>query len=346
VKKRNKQTFFILMAVVLIFSGCATVKSTAFNKFRNAMQEAQTGADVAMNINYNWARSGYIDNFSISDDLKFSSLIIKVEEAYNWSMKKPPLFLTIKKTQFALNELNESFLGYANLLSKLAGKELVSTETFDQLATDLNTNASNAAKSLNLEVSSQGLSIFSILASEAARLYIENKRQEHLLDAIKLNQTNIESYSDSCINLVRTMRGGIKSYYVDRYNPIQEMWPSKENSNVKRKKLLIEAMLNLNDKFTSALLILEELEKAYIALPKAHGNLTKAITDVKFNSEGIQNLYSSGKRLQKLYEELNKTEKVRGKSKEDIKEMIKETVKNEVKKKIKEGLTDRVEERR
>jgi hypothetical protein len=51
---------------------------------------------------------------------------------------------------------------------------------------------------------------------------------------------------------------------------------------------------------------LQEVEVTYSAIPRAHADLSRAIKDNKLDLEGIQQLYSSGMRLQRLYTELKK----------------------------------------
>ncbi len=353
-KKKNRLILFISIASVLFFSGCvSTINTNAFTKFDYAMQEAQTGIDNAMKINYEWVRSGYIDKLSISDEstsdkINFSDLIVTVEAGYGWSMKKKPLFLTIKNIQLGLYELNESFSKYAKLLSNLSSGSLVNKNTFNQLADDLNANISKVSKSLNLGGSSKGLKIFSKGASELARLYIEKKRQKYLIKIIKNNQANIKSYSDACISLIQTNRSAIKSYYERRYEPIQALWmKATDDEDINIRKNLAESMLSLNEEFTTVLSILKELENTFSALPDAHNNLSKAIGKSGFNLKEIQKLYSSGKKLQKLYNGLNVAQKMRENFREDlnIRERVKDRLKDSTKERLKDRFKDNAKEK-
>lgn len=305
--KKSKSICIKLMLAlgIVLLAGCSTINQKPFVKYKNAVDEAQAGIDEAMSLNYSWTRSGFIEGFSANPDSKFSQLMIQPGEGYSWKLSSPPLYLTVKEVRSSLGELNGAFADYAALLSKLAGDELVSTDTFDQMAKDLNENAQDAAKSLSLDLPSQGFALFSTAASEAARLYIENRRQKHLIKAIEDNQPNVDAYCTLCISLVQTIRGNIKAYYVDRTEPIKQSWNA--SSGEKRQKST-EAMLNLNEQYAEAMRVLKELEAAYEAMPQAHAELTKAIEKPKLNLEGIQELYASGKRLQKLYSELQKAE--------------------------------------
>jgi len=299
----NKKWFICISVLAWAVTGCASVDSRPFVKFNSVVKEAGAGIDSAMSVNYDWTRSGFIESFSSDPKSTFSQLVIQVGDQYTWWMDKPPIYLDIKRTQSALGDLNNAFTGYTNLLVKLSDGELIKTDTFDQLARDLNKNTSDAARALKVPTTPTELSLFSTAASEAARLYIENKRQGDLIDALRKNQNNVQKYSDLCIELIHIIRGNMKTYYVEKYEPIRKAWNAA--SGEKRQKPT-EAMLALNEQFTNALGVLQEVEVTYTAIPKAHADLSRAIKDSKFDLEGIQQLYSSSMRLQRLYTELKK----------------------------------------
>jgi hypothetical protein len=303
---RNKRSLvrsglFVCLPAFLI--GCATVNPEPFVKYKTAVQEAQSGIDAALSVNYNWTRSGFIEDFSRDPGSRFSTLVIQQGAGYDWKIPTAPIYLDIKQTRSALAELNKAFTDYAGLLVRLSGGDLVSIAKFDQLAQDLNRNSADALKAVKLSVPAGGVALFSTAASEAARLYIENKRQGYLAGAITANQSNIQGYADLCISFIQTIRCTTKSYHNDRVAPIAEAWAATTGD--KRMKNT-EAILNLNEQFADVMLVLQELETTYRALPQAHADLAGAIEQPQGDFDGIQKLYSSAKRLQNLYDELKK----------------------------------------
>lgn len=300
----NRLMVFAVLSVLVV--GCASINSDPFAKYANAVQQSQAGIDAAMSINYKWTRSSFINGFASDNDSKFSHLVLQLGSGYGWAGEHPPIYMDVKQTRSALANLNSSISVYANLLLKLAGGSLVNVETFDQLTRDLNENASDALASLNLPAPKNNIAIFSTGAIELARLYIEKKRQKYLIETLEENQSNVQEYSDLCISLIHMIRGTMKSYYADYYEPIKKEWNA--NTGIKRIKNTDE-MLTLNEQFADALRTLQELEEAYSALPQAHADLAKAIKNPKFDMKGIQRLYSSGNRLQRLHKELVKAEK-------------------------------------
>ena len=293
----------LLVCVPVLLIGCASVNPEPFVKYKTAVQEAQSGIDAALSVNYNWTRSGFIEDFSRDPNSRFSTLVIQQGAGYDWKVPAAPIYLDIKQTRSAFLELNKTLTDYAGLLVRLSGGDLVSTAKFDQLAHDLNRNSADALRALKLSVPAEGVALFSTAANEAARLYIENKRQEYLARAITANQSNIQGYADLCISLIQTIRGTTKSYYNDRVVPIAEAW--KATTGDKRMKNT-EAMLNLNEQFADVMHVLQELETTYRTLPQAHADLAGAIEHPKADFDGIQKLYSSAKRLQNLHDELKK----------------------------------------
>jgi hypothetical protein len=296
-----RSCIFICVPVLLI--GCATVNPEPFVKYRAAVQEAQSGVDAALSVNYNWTRSGFIEDFSRDPNSRFSALIIQQGAGYDWRIPAAPIYLDVKQTRGALAELNKAFADYAGLLVQLSRGDLVNTAKFDQLARDLNRNSADALKAAKLSVPAEGVALFSAAAGEAARLFIENKRQGYLAGAITANQSGIQGYADLCISLIQTIRGTAKFYYNGRVTPIAEAWAATTGD--KRMKNT-EAMLNLNEQFADIMGVLQELETTYQALPQAHADLAVTIEHPQADFGGIQKLYFSAKRLQNLHDALKK----------------------------------------
>ena len=290
---------------VSLIVGCASVNPKPFTQYHTAVQEAQSGIDAAMSINYNWTRSGFAEGFASNTNSRFSQIMIQPGAGYDWAIAAQPLYLQIKETRSGLATLNTAFATYADLLTKLAGGQLVDTARFDQMAADLNKNSRTAAEALSLEAPSQGFSLFSTAASKAAHLYIENRRQKHLKAALQDNQENVEAYSAQCVSLIHTIRGTIKTHYAERVEPIKMRWAA---AGTDKRLKATEMMLALNEQYADAMHILQELETAYGALPQAHLDLIDAIEKPGFDLDGIQTLYASGRRLQRLYDQLEKPE--------------------------------------
>jgi hypothetical protein len=310
ISSKSSREFCLILFVIssiLILSCASKVNPDPYKKFANSAIEAQEGIDQAMSVTFDWTKAGFIEGFSSNPESKFSELLIEPGSGFEWTWVRgePPIYVDVANARGALYNLNTAFVGYANLLAKLAGNEIISVDTFDQMAKDMNSNVRDGAKALYLNVPAEGIAIFSLAAIEAFKLYIENKRQEYLINGITDNQQNIEDLSVLVISLINTMRISIAGYYESRYEPIRVAWNS--STGEKRQKQT-EKMLNLNQQYSDTIRTLQELEKTYAAFPKANADLAKAIENPGLSVDGIQELYSSAKRLHRLYKELKKEE--------------------------------------
>ncbi len=296
--------FGILVVGSLGFTGCATLQPAPFQQYAQAVHTAQSALDKALSFNYAWARSGFAQNFQG----KFSELLIQPGLGYQWSMRTKPLYLTIKQARTTLFALNSTFADYASLLVRLSEQQVGDPDEFSQLAKNLNTHAKTAAQTIKLEASQKDIAIFSLAATEAARGFIRSKHLADLEKVIQKNQSQMEQYCKHCISLVHTLRSTLKTYYVDKYAPIQRRWKA---SHGKARTLLVEELLTLNESFADQMRLLQEIENMYKSLPEAHADLAKPIKAARWqaNRQGLERLIESGKRLHQLYAELKAADK-------------------------------------
>jgi hypothetical protein len=295
----NRRTLMLFGVVVLLSTltfGCASVNTKPYTEYAQAVKSAQTGIDQAMTTSYTWTRETYLENFKGP----FSELIIQPGKQYEWSMSKPPLFMTIKKAQQKLAQLNRSFADYADLLEALANKKVGDPEHFNDLTTEMNNNAKQAWQAFGAKPADKEVAIFSIGAVELSRIYLQNKQLAKLREAIQANQLAVEQYSEHCISLIHTIRATIKSNYPDQYLPVWKRWRKSTES---QKKQVTTDMLEVNEQFLAALDMLAAVDRAYQHIPKAHQALAKTVDEVQFtfNRQSLERLVESGKRLQQMY---------------------------------------------
>jgi hypothetical protein len=299
------RSVIIAGVLFLALSGCASIRPGPFRQFNEAVTEAGAGIDAAITMSYEWTRLGFASDFASDTASKFSQLIVQPGENYTWSMTTTPLYFKIKKARSTLLGLNLAFSRYAALLLKLSGADLINEKTFDLMTVDLNKNVGDALGALgDSSLSVAPTALISTAFVEAAKLFIVHKRRSSLAKAIEQNQENVRSYSDLCVSIIHTMRANIKTYYADNYELIKKSW-NADKAGEKRQKHT-EAMLTLNDRFIDALGLLQVLEATYKAFPIAHADLSMAAKKSNLNLDGVRQLFSSGKHLQMLYNELNK----------------------------------------
>jgi hypothetical protein len=135
--------------------------------------------------------------------------------------------------------------------------------------------------------------LFSAAAAEAARLYIEHKRQEDLVKVIQLNQPAIDSFSQWCQAGVEHLEIDFYTAYSNQINALSTQLGGLGKANAKNvaaRRTLIQQMVQLDGYFLDSESILSAIDNSYKAVPKAHKNLETAIQSPTTALGGIQRM--------------------------------------------------------
>ncbi len=294
---------FCLLALLL--AGCAAVDPEPFRKFDASVKEASEGIECAADLNLSWSKQAFLDEFSSNPGSKFSSLAIQPGEKYSWKWDGRPLFVEIRSTNQSLIRLNGLFQEYATLLARLAEDGIADEERFDEMAKDLNSSVRDVLAAAGRPGENDGAAIFSAAAAESAKLFIRGKRRSALQDAIRRNAKAVQAWADLCSNLVAAMRNELKLSYMLRCDKLKDAWNGADAPA--RRKITAE-MLELNDTFISSFSAMERLDNIYKGIPFAHAELADSLDGPESMKGKIQELYSEGKSLQRLYKTLKKSE--------------------------------------
>src|SRR5262245_54092536 len=202
-RARTRHYTLTLLAVAIAFAitGCATIAQPPFQQFADSVQNVRTGADNALGALYDQTRARYVDNTAKGGAaLDAAMLTTTPNDRFAWIPVDPsaprPLYLTEARFRDGVYRLNSSLVDYATALLQLASPDLLSPETFNTLATDLNNNLNKALPALGVQAPAQGVAIFSAVATTAFREYLQNKQRSALADAIKKNQGAIQGTAD------------------------------------------------------------------------------------------------------------------------------------------------------
>lgn len=302
--------FGLLLIMTFCLSGCMTISSEPFGKFSSSTQELRDGADAALSINDVENRKLFIEETakdSLTDQGAETVLNLMLEnvegDPFSWQMNDVPLFMASEHLREGLYTVNNTMVAYSELLKSLAASDLVSQEKFDEITKELNANLNSAAQSLNAEAD-QGIALFSTAAIKSAQLYIEKKRQKHLIRIINENQSNIESLAEIMHHSLRTAARNLTQNYHKQSNLLaQKLLPNSTESLASRKKQ-VEAIITLNEEYMGRLNVLKVLDRSYAALPNAHHELLVSIKRPDLSLSSMRELASAGKHLSKLYKEL------------------------------------------
>lgn len=301
----------IALMVVCVACVPATINTKPFDQFSSAAQQLDLGADQAFANGATFSEAGFVDQVAADPNYRMSDLLVQQSGSGFTTAGLDPTFMQIRKASAALSSANKLFLDYAGALQQLASPGLVSQSTFDQMAKDLDTNTTKIIGDLKatgaVAPTANEVGLFSAAAAEAARLYIEKKRQEDLVKVIQNNQPNIESFSKWCQAGVQHLATDFFTAYSNQINALSTelgRLGKASSKNVAQRRALIQQMVELDAYFLDSERTLSALYNAYAAIPKAHENLATAIQSPTTAVGEIQVLYDEARQIQTLSKQL------------------------------------------
>jgi hypothetical protein len=301
------------IALVMLCAACsvpATINTKPFDQFSNAAQQLDLGADQAFANGVTFTEAGFVDQVVADPNFRISDLLVTRSSEGFATIGQEPTFMETRKAATTLSSANKLLVDYAGALQQLASPSLVSEAAFNQMAKDLETNSTKVISDLKAAAnapSANEIGLFSAAAAEAARLYIEHKRQEDLVKVIQLNQPPIDSFSQWCQAGVEHLEIDFYTAYSNQINALSTQLGGLGKANAKNvaaRRTLIQQMVQLDGYFLDSESILSALDNSYKAVPKAHKNLETAIQSPTTALGGIQLLYDEARQVQTLSEQL------------------------------------------
>ncbi len=298
----------IAVLVAASFAGCGAVQPEPFAAFAESNRHVQTGADESIEVVYQWTRERFVAETAAGDADKVQALLLdsKEDDPFGWTTVAPMLPLQVLAFRAAVNDLNDSFVGYADALHLLASDQVASTEEFDKLATDLNANTRSAVGALNLDedISNKDVAIFSVVAIESFRAYIEHERRTKLAEALRENQATVTEVASFGQDATEILARALRSEYDTRSGKLALKLAPDSGLSASAKQEVVENLLTLNEEYVRHLDLLKTLHQAYGTFPSAHAELAKAVTEPDSGLGQIKAFYAEGRRLERLYKEL------------------------------------------
>jgi hypothetical protein len=297
----------VALLLALFIAGCASLSVSTdpgpFEKYRDAFSQVQSSADAVLAVDYKWTYERFLQRAREGDPSTMQNLILAFpeEDYYLWDLPSEELFIKVKRTQQAFKSLNVAFAAYTSLLAQLASGSLVDLKTFDRLAKELNDNSLSAATALRVQAPEKAVAIFSIAATEAARLYIEKKRKDYLIDIITDNQKGVDLFAGHATKVVKLVAIDIKAEYNNQIKPLVGRW-GRATGDTRVK--IVEELIELNSEVTRLLETLRSLEQSYTLFARKHRELGEALSSDTVSRFQILDLINIGRRLSSLYREL------------------------------------------
>ena len=260
------QTFApIYMLVAVVITGCATtIAQPPFQEFAESVQKVRSGADTALGALYDQTRTRYIDDTAQGGAALDAVLLTAApDDPFEWrsSSASPPLFLTEARFREGVYRLNTSLVDYATALRQLASPDLLSPETFNTLAAELNGNLNKALPALGVRAPAEDVAIFSAAATAAFRLYLENKQRSTLAEALTRNQGAIHDTAGLGSSAVQITVRAVGNEYAERSAALAREIQRADAPLVDR-RARAKDLIELNDGFIKELAILRALNRS------------------------------------------------------------------------------------
>ena len=299
----------ILLALGLLI-GCASVNPMPFQEFSKSAQDIRTGADKVLETDYEMARERMLRNAKTDPGTAIKQLTIDravgpqgAVKDFAWTMAGEPLFLTIRRYRRGVHDFNSVLVTYAQSLANLAGPVTLTNEQVTEMASNLTTNAAEAARGLKIDVNQDKLALFSTVAVGAFQQYLVSKQRSDLRKALVENQAWIVEVSRLGGEASKNMATVLWQEFLVLQGDMNDRIATA-GSGARPKA--IEEKIALNEKFVDLLEALKTLDNAYANVPTAHAELSASLETDHFSLESIRELSALGKRLERLYEKLKK----------------------------------------
>jgi hypothetical protein len=187
-----------ILLISVLASGCASVHVEPFQQFAQAAVELQDNVNTALASGPEASEARFVRQL-VQDRGLADQLLLRSDDVdpILWNPESAPLFLTAERFRTGVRRVAGVFVDYSNVLVELASPELLETGQFDQLATDLTANATSGLGALlGRPVDAEPFAMFSTVASELFRNYLESRRRSVMLEALRANQETIRRFSD------------------------------------------------------------------------------------------------------------------------------------------------------
>jgi hypothetical protein len=291
-------------ALALAFAGCASVDPAPFNQFSTDVGNLRQGVEAQMASDVQNTRARFVQKVESGEIPPFKLQLRPANPGsfppfgmqYGFeNQDAEPLYFKMVRFQQALGSLNDAIAGYASVLAKLAGDEMVDRNRFDQMANDLNANASSAAQTLGLGSGGEELALITTVAMKIFQTAIEKKRQRELGEAIREVQPQVEMYSRAVQSAIKSRGNGVAVNYDDKIGPLINRPPPASAET-------LEAILLLNGQTQQTMNALGALYTSYGLLPGAHASLVQAASKKPGALTGLLEFTNETLRLHALYE--------------------------------------------
>jgi hypothetical protein len=301
-----------LLLLVFLF-GCKAPDPKPFQDYAAAVHGAGDNMELALSRDTDWSREKYIISvLNNSVKLRETALLDKkgpfnvVFPVVN-GLANQPTFYRLQNARLTLIAMNDATKKYVDLLSTLASSDLISPDSFEAMARDVNHSFDSIGKTLNAQLPGEALPVLSLATAEVMRAIAEHHRYKALEETLAKSQKPIEQYASLCLKLLRIMDQSLTMDYDTQATRIEDEFskiaPEKRDSDPDARKL-VEQLLQLNTDYLALMNSLVSAKNIYETLPRGHSDLLKSLQNKPTDLAAIKELFSEAQRLKRIYNEL------------------------------------------
>lgn len=299
---------FSLTAIALI--GCASTTNTKpFEEFQNSAEALRDGSNEAIEVLIPETATRFEANNTATVAAFMDAHKIELDKAKGpYVFKRVPVYLEQERFKIGLWDMNNTMVGYTNVLLALAGKDVMTDDEFTAKVNELNANGFAAylafqgeSKDENTHAqAAENSGIFSTAAILAFEIYLQNKKDRELIAALEENQPQIELFSGTFINAIELIRVNLEREYNERVGNFPELYLANQN-------LAIKQYMTLNRTYYAQLNSLKALHRSAELFPKAHAQLVSAVKSPGEPLSAVHTMMNYGKQLKKIADDAKKT---------------------------------------
>lgn len=200
-------------------------------------------------------------------------------DPFRWGRTKGemPSSLKLKHQKAKVLECMSLFEEYCDLLGKLANPELVNTTKFDESTRKINTSA-NKILNLDLNVAKgREIALISTAASQAARIYLQNRQASQLKMFIETNQGSVDEFVRLMQGALVLLRLNLDAYYLPSIHSASGAAQSTDVNGEAKRAAGIASIFTLNDTYAGLIENIKTLSLKLNKLSEDHAKLAKAV---------------------------------------------------------------------
>jgi|SRR6266404_2382533 len=308
------------IAFVFFLAGCTAPDQKPFQQYSTAVKDAGDSLDKVLVEETNWSRDDYIGtvlkgSVALEKTALLDSKPGQFTVLFPANGQNQPTFYQLQDVRVTLLSLNQATGKYVNVLSTLAGKDLVNPDTFETIAKDTDNSMNSIAKKIGVQGAEQGIHIFSVGSAEVMRLLIEHRRRAALEKILVDSQPAIDEYCAKCVSLLSALDKSLSIDYNAKAQALEtefrkvrndEGGKDKDLTGSNKARTIVEEHLQLNSDYLALVHSLKSAKEVYTKLPQGHRELLQSVRKQATGFEAIRDLSEEGKRLKTIYDELQK----------------------------------------